>query len=155
MANQITYEYLFTLIDKITPTINKMAGQIDKMEEAFVRGQEKMQESTQKTISKMDMLIQKTKQMGDNMKNAGRNIQSMGMRSAFISAPTLLLAKQSINDAADFEQSVWQMNVTFGDAADEMMKKGTVLAKQSALSMKEVFQLQARFYYGANSSRTW
>jgi len=144
MANQITYEYLFTLIDKMTPTINKMAGQIDKMERAFVRGQEKMQESTQKTISKMDMLIQKTKQMGDNMNNAGSNMRSFGTKGLFASIPTGLFAKKAYQDFASYDTLLLQMRTTFGDTADAMIKEGNRIADSTALGPQQAFQLLSK-----------
>ena len=137
MANQITYEYLFTMIDKISPAITKMSGQIDKMEHAFVRSQEKMQESTKKTISKMDMFIQKTKQMGDNMR-------SLGAKGLFASIPTGLFAKSAYREFASYDTLLLQMRTTFGDTADAMIKEGNRIADSTALGPQQAFQLLSK-----------
>lgn len=144
MANQITYEYLFTLIDKISPEIIKISRQIDKMEKAFEGSQKKMQESTQKTISKMDMLIQKTKKMGDNMKNAGSNISSFGAKGLFASVPTGLFAKNAYKEFASYDALLLQMRTTFGETADAMIKEGNRIADSTALGPQQAFQLLSK-----------
>jgi len=109
MAFQVSYEYLFELIDKISPEVQKMSKQMDKMEKGFTQGQKRMRDAAQKTNEQLA-----------SMRSSVKNLVG-----AYLGFET---AKRIINTITSFDDAIVSMKASIDGISQKDIDKLKKLA---------------------------
>jgi len=100
-------EFIFKLIDKISPKLKKIEKQMAKTTDKIKRQTAKAGESFKK--------------LGDKIGNVGKKMMSLGTRGLIaVTAPLALLGRKFINAASDYEEAVNKVDVAFGGASQSV-----------------------------------
>ena len=100
-------EFIFKLIDKISPKLKKIEKQMAKTTDKIKRQTAKAGESFKK--------------LGDKIGNVGKKMMSLGTRGLIaVTAPLALLGRTFINAASNYEEAVNKVDVAFGGASQSV-----------------------------------
>lgn len=100
-------EFIFKLLDKISPQLKKIEKQMAKTTDKIKRQTAKAGDSFKK--------------LGDKIGNVGKKMMSLGTRGLItVTAPLALLGRTFINAASNYEEAVNKVDVAFGGASQSV-----------------------------------
>jgi hypothetical protein len=100
-------EFIFKLIDKISPKLKKIEKQMAKTTDKIKRQTAKAGESFTK--------------LGSRISDVGKKMMSLGTRGLItVTAPLALLGRTFINAASNYEEAVNKVDVAFGSASQSV-----------------------------------
>lgn len=147
MSFQTKIEFIFELIDKVSPEINKMRATIDKFINQLTNFSSKIKQFFKEIPIWAELYLEQAskslKNFGNRMQKFGDKMRNMGGKMSLMSLPMDLFAKSAYNEFAEFEQLQTRMAVAFQENSDRMIKSGQEFAMKTALSTEQVFGLMA------------
>lgn len=143
MSNVISY--IFEVKDKMTAQLQS----IQKSMESMTRGIQKQSLPLKQFFKDiptwaglyLEEAQNKMRKFQNHMQNFSQKMFALRNQALFVSLPTALFGKQAFMDAANYEQTLVQLQTAFGDFAGNIENTAKQLSKSTALNRQEVLGL--------------
>lgn len=125
-------EFIFKLIDKISPKLKNIERQMAKTTDKIKRQTAKAGESFKK--------------LGSRISDVGKKMMSLGTRGLItVTAPLALLGRKFINAASNYQESVNKVDVAFGKASQSVQDFAKTAGENFGIDRGRALDMAAMF----------
>lgn len=135
-------KYVYSLIDNISPKLNKIRGSLRRTERQAIKTANKANVSFRKFTNRLNSVKRAAGKLANKLERVGKSAINLG-KSLFLKTtlPIALLGASFIKAASDAEETASKFSVVFQDVSKESEQTARNLAKDFGLSTSKAKEL--------------